>query len=96
KRADSHPDLPTVGETIPGFEIAPWAGYIVPAGVPRPIVQRLNAELNKALTVPAVRDKLIGMGLDPRGGTPEEFAQFIKKEVAKWSDVAKRANVRME
>jgi len=96
-RAAAYPDLPTVAEAgVPGFEIAPWAGYIAPAGVPKPIVARLNAELNKALNVPSVRDRLIEMGLDPSGGTPEEFAEFIRKEVAKWSDVAKRANVRIE
>jgi tripartite-type tricarboxylate transporter receptor subunit TctC len=95
-RTDAYPDLPTVGESVPGFEIAPWAGYIVPAGVPRPIVRKLNEELNKALTVPSVRDRLVGMGLDPRGGTAEEFGDFIRKEVAKWSDVAKRANVRVD
>ena len=89
-------DLPTVAESVPGFEVAPWAGYIVPAGVPRPIVARLNAELNKVLTTPGVRDKLIEMGLDPRGGAPEDFDKFIRKEIAKWSDVAKRANVRLE
>jgi tripartite-type tricarboxylate transporter receptor subunit TctC len=95
-RASSYPDLPTVGETLPGFEVAPWAGYVVPAGVPKPIVQRLNVELNKALTAPSVRDKLVAMGLEPRGGTPEDFGQFVRKEYAKWSDVAKRANVRVE
>ena len=96
-RAPAFPDLPTVAEAgVPGFEVAPWAGYIAPAGVPKPIIARLNAELNKALKAPAVRDKLIEMGLDPRGGTPEEFAEFIRTEVAKWSDVAKRANVRAD
>ena len=96
-RAAAYPDLPTVAEAgVPGFEIAPWAGYIAPAGVPKPIIARLNAELNKALNVPAVRDRLIDMGLDPRGSTPEEFTEFVRKEVAKWSDVARRANVRIE
>ena len=96
-RAAAFPDLPTVAEAgVPGFEIAPWAGYIAPAGVPKPIVARLNAELNKSLTAPAVRDRLIEMGLEPRGSTPEEFNEFIRKEVSKWSDVAKRANVRIE
>lgn len=96
-RAAAYPDLPTVAEAgVPGFEVAPWAGYIAPAGVPRAIIARLNAEINKALAVPAVREKLVEMGLDPRGGTPEEFADFIRREVAKWSDVAKRANVRVE
>jgi tripartite-type tricarboxylate transporter receptor subunit TctC len=95
-RAESYPDLPTVGETLPGFEVAPWAGYIAPAGVPRAIIQRLNTEINKVLKVAAVGDRLTSMGLDPRGGTPDEFGQFVKKEIAKWSDVAKRANVRVE
>ena len=96
-RAAAYPDLPTVAEAgVPGFEIAPWAGYIAPAGVSKRIIARLNAELNKTLTVPAVRDRLIEMGLEPSGGTPEEFSAFIRKEVAKWSDVAKRANVRIE
>jgi tripartite-type tricarboxylate transporter receptor subunit TctC len=91
------PDLPTVAESgVPGFEVAPWAGYIAPAGVSKPIVARLNTEFNKALSAPAVRDRLIDMGLDPRGSTPEEFSEFIRKEVAKWTDVAKRANVRIE
>ncbi len=96
-RTAAYPDLPTVAEAgVPGFEIAPWAGYIAPAGVPKPIIARLNVELNRALAVPAVREKFIEMGLEPRGGTPDEFARFVRSEVAKWSDVAKRANVRGE
>jgi len=96
-RTAAYPDLPTVAEAgIPGFEIAPWAGYVVPAGVPRQIVARLNAELNRALAVPGVREKLIEMGLEPRGGTPEDFARFVRAEVAKWTDVARRANVRRD
>lgn len=96
-RTAAYPDLPTVAEAgVPGFEVAPWAGYIAPAGVPKAIIARLNVELNKALAVPAVREKLIDMGLEPRGGTAEEFATFVRKEVAKWTDVAKRANVRVE
>lgn len=96
-RTAAYPDLPTVAEAgVAGFEVAPWAGYIAPAGVPKPIIARLNVELNKALTAPAVNQKLIEMGLDPRGGMPEQFAEFINKEVAKWSDVAKRAGVKVE
>lgn len=96
-RTAAYPDLPTVAEAgVPGFEIAPWAGYIAPAGVPKPIIARLNVELNRALAVPTVRERLIEMGLEPRGGTPEEFARFVRSEVAKWSDVAKRADVRGE
>jgi tripartite-type tricarboxylate transporter receptor subunit TctC len=96
-RASSYPDLPTVSEAgVPGFEVSPWAGYVAPSGVPKPIIKKLNAALNKAINAPAVHDKLVGMGLEPRGGTPEEFTVFVRKEVAKWTDVAKRANVRIE
>jgi len=96
-RTAAYPDLPTVAEAgVPGFEIAPWAGYIAPAGVPKAIIARLNAELNRALAVAAVRDRLVEMGLEPRGGTPDEVARFIRSEVAKWSDVARRADVRGE
>ena len=96
-RSSSYPDLPTVSESgVPGFEVSPWAGYVAPSGVAKPIIKRLNAALNKAIAAPGVHDKLVGMGLEPRGGTPEEFAVFVRKEVAKWTDVAKRANVRIE
>lgn len=96
-RIPSYPALPTVSEAgVPGFEVQPWAGYIAPSGVSKPIIKRLNAALNKAIETPALRDKLVEMGLEPRGGTPEEFAVFVRKEVAKWTDVAKRANVRIE
>jgi tripartite-type tricarboxylate transporter receptor subunit TctC len=95
-RAPSYPDLPTVAESVPGFEVSPWGGFVAPSGVPKPIIRKLNVALNKAIETPAVRDKLIELGLEPRGGTPEEFAVFVRKEVAKWTDVAKRANVRIE
>lgn len=96
-RVAAYPELPSVSEAgVPGFEVTPWAGFVAPSGVPKPIIRKLNAALNKAIGNPAVHDKLVGLGLDPRGGTPEEFSVFIRKEVAKWTDVAKRANVRME
>jgi tripartite-type tricarboxylate transporter receptor subunit TctC len=96
-RAPSMPDLPSVAEAgVPGFEVMPWAGFVMPAGVPRPIVMRLNEALNKAISAPSVRDRLTDLGLEPRAGTPEEFGEFVRKEVAKWTDVAKRANVRLD
>ena len=95
-RAPSMPDLPAVAETLPGFEVVPWAGFVAPAGVPPRIVTQLNAGLNRALSVQSVRDRLTDLGLEPRGGTPEEFSQFVQSEVAKWTDVAKRANVRLD
>lgn len=96
-RSPAIPELPTMAETgVPGFEIVPWAGIIVPAGVPKPIIARINTELNKALTVPAVKEKLMGMGYELVGGTSERFTAHVGKENAKWADVVKRAGVTVD
>jgi tripartite-type tricarboxylate transporter receptor subunit TctC len=95
-RAPSLPDLPTVSESVPGFEVVPWGGFVAPAGVPRPIVIKLNAAINKVFAMPAFRDRITDLGTDIRGGTPEEFWAHVRREFAKWSEVAKRANVRIE
>jgi tripartite-type tricarboxylate transporter receptor subunit TctC len=76
--------------------VSAWAGVIVPAGTPKPIVTRLNAEVNKALVDPAVRDKLPELGLIVAGGTPEQFVEHIRKESVRWADVVKRANVKAD
>ena len=79
RRVPAFSDLPTVAEAgVPGFDVSAWAGAIVPAGVPKTIIARLNAELNKALATPAVRDKLPEMGLEIVGGTPEQYAATSK------------------
>jgi tripartite-type tricarboxylate transporter receptor subunit TctC len=97
KRVPAFADLPTVAEAgVPGFDVSAWAGVIVPAGTPRAIVARLNAEVNKALADPAVRDKLPDLGLIVAGGTPEQFAEHIRKESVRWADVVKRANVKAD
>ena len=81
KRSPAMPELPTVAESgIPGYEIAPWSGYVVPVRTPRAIVMRLNAELNKALFSPAVSERLIAIGSAPVGGTPEQFAEHVRRE----------------
>ncbi len=89
--------MPTVAEAgVTGFEVITWAGVIGPRGIPKDIVARLNAEINSALMSPALKEKFAGLGLEPAGGTPEEFDTFIKKEAAKWADVVKRARVRVD
>lgn len=97
KRVPAFAELPTVAEAgVPGFDVAAWAGVIVPAGVPKLIVAKLNAELNKALAAPAVADKLPELGLVVEGGTPEQFAAHIRKETARWADVVKRSGAKLE
>ena len=97
RRVPAFSDLPTVAEAgVPGFDVSAWAGAIVPAGVPKAIIARLNAELNKALTTPSVRDKLPEMGLEIVGGTPEQYAAHIKSEAVKWADVVKRSGAKVD
>lgn len=97
KRVPAFSELPTISEAgVPGFDVQAWAGVIVPASVPKPIVQRLNAEINKALVAPAVAEKLPGLGLIVVGSTPEQFRAHIKKEAARWAEVVKRSGAKFE
>ncbi len=97
KRVPAFPELPTIAEAgVPGFDVAAWAGVIVPRGVSKTIIARLNSEVNKALVAPAVAEKLPALGLIIAGGTPEQFAAHIKKEAARWADVVKRSGAKLE
>lgn len=96
KRLPSLPDMPTVAETLPGFEAITWWGMMVPAGTPRPIIVRLNTEILKALALPDVREQLATHGVDIDGSTPEEFSRQLRDEIAKWARVIKAAGVRAE
>jgi tripartite-type tricarboxylate transporter receptor subunit TctC len=97
KRSPAIPELPTMDESgVPGFEIVPWAGVIVPAGVPKAIVERINREVNKALTSAVLKEKMMALGYEFVGGTSEQFVQHVRKENAKWADVVKRAGVTID
>lgn len=97
KRALSLPELPTMAEAgVADYDVTSWNGILTPAATPREIVGRLNAELNKIISAPAMRDRMIGLGYEPVGGTPEDFAKFIQSELAKWAPVVKAANVRID
>ena len=91
------PDVPTVAEAgVPGFAVNNWAGIFVAAGTPRPIIERLNTEIVKALAAPDVRQKLLEMGLVANTNTPEQFASYIQSETVKWAKVVKDANIKMD
>jgi tripartite-type tricarboxylate transporter receptor subunit TctC len=97
KRSPVAPELPTVAELgFPGFEVVGWFGWLAPAGTPRAIVNRLNAEIVKALKTPDVRDRLLSQSTEPVGNTPKEFAAFVQSERDKWARVIRRAGVRMD
>lgn len=92
------PEVPAMEEagSLPGFAANDWFGIVVPAGTPKPIIARLNRELVEVLNTPAVRSRLSGQGATPVTNTPEEFAEFIRTETAKWAKVIKAAGVRVD
>ncbi|SRR5258706_2420456 len=97
KRSAAAPDVPTMAEAgLKGYETSTWGGILAPAGTPKEIVAKLNAEINKALNAPDVRSRMIGAGIEPAGGTPQQFAGFIQSEMTKWAKVAKDAGIQPE
>lgn len=97
KRSPVAPGLPTVAELgFPGFEVVGWFGWLAPAGTPPAVVNRLNAEIVKALNTPDVRDRLLSQSTEPVGSSPKAFAAFVKSERDKWAQVIRRAGVRMD
>jgi tripartite-type tricarboxylate transporter receptor subunit TctC len=97
RRSPGFPDLPTVAEAgVPGYEAPTWSGVIAPAGVPRPIIDKLNAGINKAIESQIFRDRFASIGDEPAGGSPEEFAEVIRTDSAKWGDVIRRAGARLD
>ncbi len=97
KRIDAAPDLPTVAEQgYPGFSGVPWVAFAAPAGTPAAIVQKLNTEINKALSSRELREQFAAQGAEPMVVTPEELSAFLKSEIAKWGKAARDAGVKPE
>ena len=91
------PEVPTLAESgFPGFEVVSWYGILAPAGTPQTIVGKLNAEINRILKLPAVRDRLVALGTEPTGGSPEQFAATIKADAARWAKVVADAGIRID
>jgi tripartite-type tricarboxylate transporter receptor subunit TctC len=97
KRSAALPDLPTIAESgLPGYEVSAWFAVFGPAGLPRPVVDRLNAEIARALAEPDLRQRLASQGAETLAGSPDEFAAYLKAEIAKWDKVVRDAGVRPE
>jgi tripartite-type tricarboxylate transporter receptor subunit TctC len=97
KRSPVFPDIPTIAEAgVPGYETTAWGGLVVPVGTPKAIVTKLNAEVNKALQSPALKERYAAIDAEPVGGTPEAFAAFVKKETVKWADVVKKSGAKLD
>jgi tripartite-type tricarboxylate transporter receptor subunit TctC len=97
KRSAAFPDLPTIAESgVPGYEVTAWSGVIAPAGLPRPILDRLNAATNAALESPEAKERIAQLGSEGGGGTPEQFAELIRRDSAKWAEVIKRSGAKID
>jgi tripartite-type tricarboxylate transporter receptor subunit TctC len=94
KRWHTMPNTPTIAETVPGYEVVLWFGTMTPRGTPQPIIDRLNAAINKALQDPAVKKNLEGDGMLPSGGTPAAFNDRIRKDYDRWVKVVKEAGLK--
>ena len=90
-RAKAFPAIPTVAESIKDFEVTTWGGILAPAGIPKPALMRLSAEMQKAVKSPTVIERYAVLGADPIASTPEQFTALIRSETAKWAEVVKRA-----
>ncbi len=96
KRSGAVPELPTIAETVPGYEVTNWFGIIVPRGTPKAIVSRINTDLNKALRTMALVELLKAQGADAAGGTADEFGAMIRKDIAKWAKVVNDSGARVD
>ena len=95
KRAQALPDVPSIAEAgLPGYEATQWFGLLAPAGTPRPIIDRLYQEAARALRAADLKERMTAEGLEVVGGTPEEFADYIKSETEKWTKVIKAAGIK--
>jgi tripartite-type tricarboxylate transporter receptor subunit TctC len=97
RRYPGLPDLPTVAESgVPGYEASAWFGVVVPAATSRQIITRLNSEINRAVNLPDMKERFAQQGAIPAPGTPEDFAAWIRAEIAKWGKVVKASGAHVE
>lgn len=97
QRAAAFPELPTMAEAgVPGMDVVSWSGFFVPAGTPAPIVKTLQDDVIRIVKLPDVRERLKTLELDPVGSTSEEFARLVAADIARWTAVAKAANITIE
>ena len=98
RRSAALPDVPTLEEAanLPGFEMSAWQGIVVPSGTPKEIISKLNAEINKAVQNPDLRQRLATLGAEPLGGTSEHYAEYIRTELLRWTKVVKDSGARAD
>ena len=96
-RATAAPEIPTMDEAgLAGYVVPAWKGVMAPSGTPRPIIDKLNTAMNKMLAMPDVRQRMIDLGAEPAGGTPEKFGELIKVDTSKWAAVVKSTGTSLD
>jgi tripartite-type tricarboxylate transporter receptor subunit TctC len=96
KRSAAAPELPTIAETVPGYEANGWYGAFAPAATPKDLINRVNAEMNRIMKMPDVTQRLAGDGVEAVGTTPEQFGAYLKQEIAKWGKVVKASGAKAD
>jgi tripartite-type tricarboxylate transporter receptor subunit TctC len=97
RRSAAFPDVPTLAEAgVPGYEVTTWSGVIAPAGLPPPVLDKLNRAVNEALETPEVKARFELIGSEGGGGTPEAFGELIRRDSQKWADVIRRSGAKIE
>jgi tripartite-type tricarboxylate transporter receptor subunit TctC len=96
KRPASLPDLPTVAESLPGYEAVSWFGLFGPRGLPRDIAVRWNTEMNRVLKLPDVIERMTGLGLEPAGGSSQRLREIVTRDIVKWRKVVATGQIKPE
>jgi tripartite-type tricarboxylate transporter receptor subunit TctC len=96
KRAEALPEIPTIAETLPGYEMFGWIGFMAPAGTPKNVVERLSAETRRIMQDPEIRKRFLAAGMEPAGNTPAEFADFMKKQNDRYATIVKQSGVKAD
>jgi tripartite-type tricarboxylate transporter receptor subunit TctC len=96
KRMAALADVPTIAESLPGFESVTWFAIVAPPKTPQAVIDKINADVNEALHQGEIRDRLAQLSAEPMGGTPQATAAYMREEVERWGNVIKAANVKLE
>jgi tripartite-type tricarboxylate transporter receptor subunit TctC len=96
KRSTAMPELPTIADDLPGYEMSGWIGLMAPAGMPREISERLSREVRKILEIPEIKERFLALGQEPAGNTPEEYAEFLKRQNDRYASIVKQAGLKLD